>query len=106
MNWLALTIGNSRLHWAYFVGEILQNAWDSNYLSAATVNHLAQRLAEGDLPLEILPPSSSTPLFKIQNQQSKLPIYLASVVPEQTVLWQSYPDIRVITLEQLPLEGL
>ncbi|MEP0755096.1 pantothenate kinase [Trichocoleus sp. Lan] len=106
MNWLALTIGNSRLHWAYFVGEILQDAWDSNYLPAATVNRLAQRLAAGKFPLEILPPSPTNSLSKIHNQQSKLPIYLASVVPEQTALWQSYPDIRVMTLDQLPLEGL
>jgi len=27
-------------------------------------------------------------------------------VPEQTALWQSYPDVVIITLDQLPLQGL
>jgi type III pantothenate kinase len=31
--WLALEIGNSRLHWALFAGEKLSKTWDSDYLS-------------------------------------------------------------------------
>jgi type III pantothenate kinase len=27
-------------------------------------------------------------------------------VPEQTALWQSYPDVQIITLDRLPLQGL
>ncbi|MUG96226.1 pantothenate kinase, partial [Scytonema sp. UIC 10036] len=34
------------------------------------------------------------------------PLLLASVVPSQTELWQSYPNLRVITLDQIPLQGL
>lgn len=30
--WLALMIGNSRLHWAYFVGDRLDSTWDSEHL--------------------------------------------------------------------------
>ncbi len=29
--WLALLIGNSRLHWAQFKGELLVKSWDSSY---------------------------------------------------------------------------
>ncbi len=79
-NWLGLMIGNSRLHWAQFVGKTLEKAWDTDHLSTI--------------------PNS---LFPIPISQS---IYLASVVPEQTVLWQAYTDVRVITLDQLPLEGV
>ncbi|MFE1747203.1 pantothenate kinase [Coleofasciculus sp. H7-2] len=94
MNWLGLMIGNSRLHWAYFEGETLHKAWDTQYLTEASVKELAQGLTAGDLPAEIMSPPS------------QLPIYLASVVPEQTALWQSYPNVRNITLDQLPLEKL
>ena len=73
-------IGNSRLHWAQFVGETLEKAWDTDHLLTI--------------------PNSQ---FPIPNSQS---IYLASVVPEQTALWQAYTDVRVITLDQLPLEGV
>ncbi|MGB3651938.1 MAG: pantothenate kinase, partial [Rivularia sp. (in: cyanobacteria)] len=31
--WLALIIGNSRLHWGLFTGKTLTKAWDTNYLS-------------------------------------------------------------------------
>jgi type III pantothenate kinase len=35
-----------------------------------------------------------------------LPLYLASVVPSQTALWQTYPDVHIITLDQVPLQGV
>ena len=35
-----------------------------------------------------------------------LPLVLASVVPQQTAIWQSYPEVRIITLDQLPIGGL
>jgi len=35
-----------------------------------------------------------------------LPLYLASVVPSQTAVWQTYPDVHVITLDQVPLQGV
>lgn len=79
--WLGLTIGNSRLHWARFIGETLHEAWDTEFLAGRR----------------------ETP--SLQDEQS-VPLYLASVVPTQTALWQDYPDVRVITLEQIPLRGL
>ncbi len=35
-----------------------------------------------------------------------LPLILASVVTQQTAIWQSYPDVRIITLNQLPIGGV
>lgn len=101
--WLALMIGNSRLHWATFVGEKLQAAWDTQHLPMCVVQKLANCRNLNDLPLEILPPnfpcSPSLPSFPC-------PIYLASVVPSQTEIWQAYPDIHIITLDQVPLQGV
>lgn len=82
-------IGNSRLHWAWFIGETLQEAWDTEYLPAP------------------IPPISPNPLKGAPSSPSPpLPLYLASVVPSQTALWQTYPDVRVITLDQIPLQGI
>lgn len=36
----------------------------------------------------------------------QIPLYIASVVPQQTLLWQAYPNGRVITLSDIPLEGV
>lgn len=89
--WLALMIGNSRLHWAWFIGETLCCAWDTEYLPAPTPPFcpLAPNLLKGV-------PDPSQPLA----------LYVASVVPSQTALWQTYPDVRVITLDQIPLQGI
>lgn len=98
---LVLMIGNSRLHWAWFVGDTLQEAWDTNHLPAETQDQLSA--------ISHLIPEASLPLRQILQQsdtQTALPLYLASVVPDQTKLWQTYPDVKIITLEHLPLSGL
>jgi len=84
--WLALTIGNTRLHWALFAGGILEETWDSNHLGESQ-----------NSPLLLSPPLYHSP---------SPPLYLASVVPSQTALWQSYPELRVISLDQVPLQGV
>ena len=99
--WLALMIGNSRLHWAHFAGETLIHAWDTDYLPADIVQQLSQSQTLEDLaaylPISPSPhlPHSPTP-----------PLVLASVVPSQTALWQTYPNVRVITLDQVPIKGV
>ncbi|GAX42495.1 Baf family transcriptional activator [Tolypothrix sp. NIES-4075] len=95
--WLALEIGNSRLHWALFAGEKLCQVWDSVYLRAETVEQLAQKATLGDLLSVISPPLPLSPLP---------PLLLSSVVPSQTQIWQSYPNVHVITLDQVPLKGM
>lgn len=125
-SWLALMIGNSRLHWAWFAGENLCRTWDTQYLPASVVSQLANCRTLDDLPAEILPtnsytgrfirnaceqtdnlvkPASSTPRL-LPLASSPFPLYLASVVPSQTEIWQVYPDIHIITLDQVPLQGV
>lgn len=101
-SWLALMIGNSRLHWAWFVGATLQEAWDTNHLPTVGIESLIQHWASGVMPQEILP----SVFLHSSNSPSQIPLYLASVVPAQTTLWQTYPTANVITLGHLPLKGL
>ncbi|MCL1468184.1 pantothenate kinase [Argonema galeatum] len=84
--WLALAIGNTRLHWALFADGILEETWDSNHLGESE-----------NSPLLLSPPLCHSP---------SPPLYLASVVPEQTALWLFYPEVRVISLDQVPLLGV
>ncbi|MBW4569093.1 MAG: pantothenate kinase [Tolypothrix carrinoi HA7290-LM1] len=101
--WLALEIGNSRLHWALFAGEKLCKAWDSVYLRAETVEQLAQKATLGNLLSIISPPAPPAPPA---SPAPSPPLLLSSVVPSQTQIWQSYPNVRVITLDQVPLKGM
>ena len=105
-SWLALEIGNSRLHWGWFEGENLRETWNTPHLSSSIEQQLAQCKTLADLPEEIL---SSTPIAlksKIQNLKLLPRIYIASVVPTQTALWQAYPEIHVMTLDKIPLLGV
>lgn len=79
--WLALTIGNSRLHWAKFSGAKLIEAWDTERLGSGD-----ERLASGEW--------------------KKLPLYIASVVPAETIFWQNFSNVKVINRDQIPLKGI
>ncbi|XHX78208.1 MAG: pantothenate kinase [Stenomitos frigidus ULC029] len=95
--WLALSIGNSRLHWAEFSGNNLQQTWDTPYLSAADVQELiATQFIKRDTILPSPQRDSDTPIS----------LWIASVVPQQGQLWQEYVVAHFMTLEQIPLAGL
>jgi type III pantothenate kinase len=85
MKWLALAIGNSRLHWAYFDGQELRRTWHSAYFTpTADWRKLAQ-------PDWLVP--------------THIPLYLVSVVPIQTSQWQPFAQ-QILTLADVPLKGL
>jgi type III pantothenate kinase len=88
-SWLALMIGNSRLHWAEFRNGTLHQTWH--------IPHLSSPAPDCDLPDE------ARDLFRLLPE---LPLYIASVVPSQTERWQVHPSAQVLRLEQVPLKGL
>jgi type III pantothenate kinase len=88
---LCLSVGNSRLHWAWFQGEKLFQSWDSDRIES-------DELTQKDFK-EILP-------LSWRDRVSYLPIYLASVVDSQTILWQTFPQVNLITLKQIPLKAV
>lgn len=77
--WLGLMIGNSRLHWAKFQGKRLIKTWEMNHSFSEE---------------------------KVKNWPGEYPLYFASVVPQQTVLWQQVPDSTQLTLSKIPLQEL
>ncbi|NEP77329.1 MAG: pantothenate kinase [Okeania sp. SIO3C4] len=98
--WLSLMIGNSRLHWGYFVGTILQKTWD--------IDRIQELENQGNINgetvvIKLLKSTLETQNIKLNHQ---MPLLIASVVPQQTALWQTYPWSDMITLEKLPLQGL
>ncbi len=102
-NWLALVIGNSNLHWGLFKGEQLISAWDSTYVSETVVEKLARFRSPKNFPSEIHPEFESKLLPFITQT---IPLLVASVVPEQTKIWQTYSNVHIITLEHIPFNRL
>ncbi|MEP6517942.1 pantothenate kinase [Microcoleus vaginatus] len=116
---IALAIGNSRLHWGLFVGKTLEKTWDTDHLNADAVSHLSEgETAEylvqivmrsiEEISSQNLLSLPATTAFSNPHTLSlvPLPLILASVVTQQTAIWHSYPDVRIITLDQLPIGGL
>lgn len=90
-------IGNSRLHWAWFVDSALQRSWDTPHLSVDAIVPLTRHPNFSQILADI------HPLFP---SQAQLPLWVASVVPEQTRIWQAYHKTQLISLDQIPLQGL
>jgi type III pantothenate kinase len=104
--WLALSIGNSRYHWAWFLDGKLQSSWDTAYFP----DRILSQIVSADLPnsdlLELFPIDLQHQLAVEQINITELPIYLASVVPTQTAIWQQLDRVQQLTLADLPLLNL
>lgn len=91
-NWLALAIGNSRLHWAWYCRQSLIKTWNTPYLG----NHVK--------------PNQLPPLFLcpelIEQGLIFIPVYLASVVSSQTQLWQKYHKLNLLSLTDIQLTNI
>lgn len=88
-DWLGLSVGNSRIHWGLFRGE--------RAIELGSCQHLSN-VANRDALIK--------QTSQIIGSEVRLPVYLASVVPQQTKLWLDYPLLRKITLKDIPLKNL
>lgn len=90
--WIALAIGNSRYHWAWFLGTQLQASWDTAYLNPTNFGEL--------LPIDLI-----KIVAKNRLKISQIEIYFCSVVSTQ-IAWQQLPQVNQITLTDIPLLNL
>jgi type III pantothenate kinase len=98
---LGLSIGNSRLHWAWVRNATLQLTWDSDHIPPGTPLLTAlQRLINLPESLQGCFPSPRDPAAPWPN------LRLISVVPDQTKVWEEYPHRQKITLTDIPLASL
>jgi type III pantothenate kinase len=87
--WIALAIGNSRLHWGLFCKTQLQQTCHTPYLNPSQNGADWQKI------------------FPFLQLKDPLPeLWVASVVPSQTQLWQHYPNVRILERSDIPLQGM
>jgi type III pantothenate kinase len=90
-SWIALSIGNSRLHWALFNQDNLQQ-----------IDHTPHPTLD--------PPqnwSGWQQLCPFVTQENFYPeLWVTSVVPSQTQLWQHYPNATILERADIPLQGM
>ncbi len=90
---LGLSIGNSRYHWAWFLNTKFQSSWDTEYLRI-------------DRYFDFLPIDCQRIISQNQIEFDLIPLYLVSVVPSQTTIWQQLPQVKLINLSDIPLLDL
>ncbi|MEB3830284.1 pantothenate kinase [Phormidium sp. CCY1219] len=102
-NWLALAIGNSQLHWAWFVGEALQRDWDTPHSDRDRAQQRIGAWNRGYLWPKSAP-CGDAPVGEWVGEPPAL--WIASVVPQQLDLWREYGRGRIITRDEVPLQGM
>ncbi|MER3476501.1 MAG: pantothenate kinase, partial [Leptolyngbya sp. ERB_1_2] len=99
-DWIALNIGNSRLHWALFSNNQIQEKWDTQHFdekSAISIRDPASDLTTNQISLIY----QLIPGLKIDSE-----LWIASVVPKQSNYWQGVSNLHYICLNQIPLQQL
>jgi type III pantothenate kinase len=104
--WIALAIGNSRYHWAWFLNTQLQSSWDTAYPTADTIARIRSIDLVDNHWRELLPIDLIQELDYRKISLAKIPIKFISVVPNQTEIWQQLPQVKQITLIDIPLRNL
>ncbi|MEM8610509.1 MAG: pantothenate kinase [Cyanobacteria bacterium P01_H01_bin.105] len=93
-DWLALVIGNTRWHWAWFQNNQLKQVWHTDHLT----KQVASNLEIHSIWADQVPPQ----LLNLSIETTR--IWAVSVVPDQTQTLAHIPRIRWIN--QIPLRGV
>jgi type III pantothenate kinase len=94
--WIALSVGNSRLHWGLFFNDQLQQICHTPHLNADTFLQSP--------PQDGLDWQHFCPFLSPENPYPEL--WIASVVPHQMELWRRYPHVTILEQSDIPLQGM
>jgi type III pantothenate kinase len=89
--WIALSIGNSRLHWALFSQARLEQTCHTPHPGL-------------DPPQNWSDWQQLCPFLAQDHIYPNL--WVLSVVPSQTQLWQRYPRVTILECSDIPLQGI
>jgi type III pantothenate kinase len=112
--WLALIIGNTRLHWGLFAQDHLKAVWHTPHLTACMARQLTRNGFGAESWQGILSEGSDADLdadnglgpdtYSLLEQSIALSaLWVASVVPQQAALWAS---ANFVARSHIPLLGL
>lgn len=106
--WLALIVGNTRLHWALVQGAdvadaTLEATWHTAHFTAQDVQRLMQqRLMQQPFDQVVWPQAWAV------HGENGLPQewWIASVVPQQTALWANCAGVNLVDRDRIPLTNV
>ena len=101
--WLALIVGNSRLHWAGFRRTVFCGAWHTPHLSSTEVKHLVSQDFTSAAWAALT--TARVPQLGVPDGEL-IKLWVASVVPQQVLLWQTYPKLQRVERDRIPFQGV
>ena len=114
--WLALVIGNTRLHWGLFEHNELACAWHTPHLESELAIHLQTSGFAAEVWQRVPGLTYSKRASPQQTPKSKPhSVWVASVVPEQTAIWANRRGIEdktalipsfVVERSHLPIKAI
>ncbi|EDX84823.1 transcriptional activator, putative, Baf family [Synechococcus sp. PCC 7335] len=107
-SWLALVVGNTRLHWAYFERGSIAATWHTHHLSKQAVERVDAKsyLQAARLLIDSLVSESKIPSL-LQDLTLPIDLWVGSVVPSQTQLWQQVvPNLELVSRSRIPLNDI
>lgn len=109
--WLALVIGNTRLHWGYFYQESFLGGWHTPHLTEA----IAAQLQQARFTAEAWECITEWETAYTDAERASLPrvplgsadIWVASAVPAQAELWQQpHRMANIVVRSHIPLSDM
>ncbi len=107
--WLALVIGNTRLHWGLFRHNNLEGVWHTPHLTAETASRLVAYGFIDESWRDIAELMLNSPQTRLPKQRVETSaVWMASAVSVQTGLWVSCSDsaIQTVSRSHIPLTNL
>ncbi|MBE9063904.1 type III pantothenate kinase [cf. Phormidesmis sp. LEGE 11477] len=107
-SWLALVVGNTRLHWGWFDQSVLVATWHTCHLSNLAIDRIDTDLYPQNTWLLINSLVSEPEIsYLLQDVMPPIELWLASVVPAQTHLWQQVvPSVHLVSRSHIPLNNI
>lgn len=105
--WLALIVGNTRLHWGFFQQQKLVGSWHTPHLCADQVSDLKRSgfSSETWQAIALLTPAEKACLP--WSPLSPKAIWMAAAVPTQAALWLKLPvSVQQVQRSNFPIAGL
>ena len=108
LSWLALVVGNTRLHWGFFDQGMLVATWHTHHLSELLADQTGLDLHPQNAQVVISSLVGDAKISDLlQNMILPIDLWLASVVPAQTHLWkQVVPNVRLVLRSRIHLNGI
>ena len=111
-SWLALVVGNTRLHWGYFDKGAIAATWHTHHLSKLAVDQMDDQIDIEAYPQAVwllINSLVSEPKISYLLQNLPLPVdlWLGSVVPSQAHLWkQVVPNLELVLRSRISLNNI